>query len=200
MSPASPKRKRDRSPSLDTKASKPRLLDESDPDDHVESPRSAVTKYFDDLEIHSRSNQESVDAGTKQDGMAKVATRQLAEASILKGKPISQRRQQKPQYSAIDAAGCGNTSIGSPAKSLRSKSPPLTKEVSDEFWHDSEITGHDPDDPDDDGYGINGIGFRPTSAIAWSRYERRKQQLNDYKNREAQEARRRRSERRASSF
>ncbi|KAF7876488.1 hypothetical protein EAF04_001578 [Stromatinia cepivora] len=63
-------------------------------------------------------------------------------------------------------------------------------------WHDDEITGHKPDDPDDDGEGINGIGFRPTPAIAYARTERRKQQMADYRSREAREARARRSERR----
>ncbi|KAI9643541.1 hypothetical protein NHQ30_008160 [Ciborinia camelliae] len=63
-------------------------------------------------------------------------------------------------------------------------------------WHDDEITGYKPDDPDDDGEGINGIGFRPTPAIAYARTERRKQQMADYRSREAREARARRSERR----
>ena len=42
-------------------------------------------------------------------------------------------------------------------------------------WHDDEITGHDPSDPDDDGEGINGIGFKPTPAQANARAERRRQ-------------------------
>ena len=63
-------------------------------------------------------------------------------------------------------------------------------------WHDSEITGHDPSDPNDDGYGINGIGFKPTPAIAWARSQRRKQQVAEYKSRESKEARQRRSQRR----
>ncbi|QSZ31202.1 hypothetical protein DSL72_000765 [Monilinia vaccinii-corymbosi] len=66
-------------------------------------------------------------------------------------------------------------------------------------WHDDEITGHKPDDPDDDGEGINGIGFRPTPAIAYARTEKRRQQMADYRSREAREARARRSERRRGS-
>ena len=66
-------------------------------------------------------------------------------------------------------------------------------------WHDDEITGHNPDDPDDDGEGINGIGFRPTPAIAYARTEKRRQQMAEYKNREAREARAKRSERRRGS-
>jgi len=61
-------------------------------------------------------------------------------------------------------------------------------------WHDDEITGHNPNDPDDDGEGINGIGFRPTAAEAYARAQKRRQQMTEYRNREAKEARARRSE------
>lgn len=77
----------------------------------------------------------------------------------------------------------------------KSPSPPLKSLT----WQDSEITGHlaDPHtDPDDDGTGLNGIGFRPTAAMAYARAQRRKQQLLDWRAREAREARAKRSERR----
>lgn len=64
------------------------------------------------------------------------------------------------------------------------------------WWTDTEITGHNPTDPTDDGYGINGVGFVPTPAIANARAERRKRQVADWKNREAKEARQKRSDRR----
>lgn len=60
-------------------------------------------------------------------------------------------------------------------------------------WHEDEITIYDPDDSDDDGTGINGIGFKPTPAIAHARTLRRKQQLAEYRKREEREARARRS-------
>ncbi|KAK4099129.1 hypothetical protein N658DRAFT_174205 [Parathielavia hyrcaniae] len=63
-------------------------------------------------------------------------------------------------------------------------------------WHEDEITIYDPDDSDDDGTGINGIGFKPTPAIAYARAVRRRQQLAEYKKREEREARARRSRRR----
>jgi hypothetical protein len=63
-------------------------------------------------------------------------------------------------------------------------------------WHDDEITGHDPSDPEDDGEGINGIGFKPTPAEARARAEKRRRQMEEYKSREMKEARARRSERR----
>ena len=63
-------------------------------------------------------------------------------------------------------------------------------------WHDDEITIYDPDDSDDDGTGINGIGFKPTPAIAYERTVRRRQQLAEYRKREEREARAKRSQRR----
>ncbi|KAF2634224.1 hypothetical protein P280DRAFT_474795 [Massarina eburnea CBS 473.64] len=76
-----------------------------------------------------------------------------------------------------------------------SPSPPLSSLT----WKDSEITGHlvgPATDPDDDGTGLNGIGFRPTPAIAYARAQKRRQQVLDWKAREAREARAKRSERR----
>lgn len=72
-------------------------------------------------------------------------------------------------------------------KSPRSASPNL-------WWTETEITGHDPKDPMDDGYGINGVGFLPTPAIAHARAERRRRQVAEWKNREARDARQKRSE------
>lgn len=64
-------------------------------------------------------------------------------------------------------------------------------------WQDSEITGHEIDASiDDDGEGINGIGFRPTPAIAQARTQKRKQQVHAWRAREAREARQRRFEKR----
>ncbi|PWY87924.1 hypothetical protein BO94DRAFT_516226 [Aspergillus sclerotioniger CBS 115572] len=88
-------------------------------------------------------------------------------------------------------------SITSKMRSVRS-SPPLISNTAEDplTWHDSEITGHNPTDPTDDGYGMNGIGFKPTAAMAWARSQRRQKQVAEWKNREAREARERRRERR----
>lgn len=88
--------------------------------------------------------------------------------------------------------------MGSPKMRKPRLSPPLTSSTSEDpfTWHDDEITGHNPTDPNDDGYGINGIGFKPTAAIAWARTEKRRRQVADWKNREAREARERRREKR----
>ncbi|KXJ90188.1 hypothetical protein Micbo1qcDRAFT_164710, partial [Microdochium bolleyi] len=63
-------------------------------------------------------------------------------------------------------------------------------------WREDEITIYDPEDKDDDGTGINGIGFRPSAAVAHQRAQKRRQQLAEYKKREESEARARRNQRR----
>lgn len=63
-------------------------------------------------------------------------------------------------------------------------------------WHEDEITVYDSEDPNDDGTGLNGIGFRPTPAIAYQRAQRRKKQLSEYKKREETEARALRNQKR----
>ncbi|KAF1352037.1 hypothetical protein BDV97DRAFT_397089 [Delphinella strobiligena] len=123
-----------------------------------------------------------------------------AAANILNLPPLS-----APEYME---------STSSPAKKRRSSPPPAptislllptpsttNTDCTDTSmtWHDSEITGHlwNPDtDADDDGEGINGIGFRPTAATEWKRKENRKRQVTEWRAREAKEERRRRLERR----
>jgi hypothetical protein len=97
-----------------------------------------------------------------------------------------------------------------PRHRARAGTPPPRSDVSDVpiitdplraslTWHDDEITIYDPDDSDDDGTGINGIGFKPTPAIAYERTVKRKQQLTEYRKREEREARAKRSQRRRGS-
>ena len=81
-----------------------------------------------------------------------------------------------------------------PPLTTKPKSPPPASPAL--WWSDTEITGYNPSDPTDDGYGINGVGFLPTPAIANARAERRKKQVAEWKNREAREARQKRSDRR----
>jgi hypothetical protein len=63
-------------------------------------------------------------------------------------------------------------------------------------WHQDEITVYDPDDEDDDGLGINGVGFKPTPALAYARSMKRRQQMAEYRKREESDARAKRSQRR----
>jgi hypothetical protein len=88
--------------------------------------------------------------------------------------------------------------VKSPPPALQRDHIPSTHKIdlSALTWQDSEITGHLALDPDDDGYGINGIGFKPTPAQIYARSQRRRQQVMEWRNREAKEARQRRAEER----
>lgn len=67
-------------------------------------------------------------------------------------------------------------------------------------WQEDEITGHDIDyTADDDGEGINGIGFIPTPAMVTKRSEGRRRQILEWRARESKEARQRRYDKRKSS-
>lgn len=66
------------------------------------------------------------------------------------------------------------------------------------WWQDDEeIIGHDPDDPEDDNRGLNGIGYQKTKAEQSRITERKKKQILEWKTREAREARALRSGKRA---
>lgn len=75
---------------------------------------------------------------------------------------------------------------------------PTAADRAAQTWKESEITGHDidPTSPDDDGEGINGVGFKPTPAMEYVRRQKRRQQVSDWKAREAKDARQKRIERR----
>ncbi|KAE8380045.1 hypothetical protein BDV26DRAFT_290759 [Aspergillus bertholletiae] len=125
------------------------------------------------------------------------------EANTVAGGPseeIIDNRSNTPTPSPKKQATQSPRKRRNPPKTQRShrKSPPPTGSATDNSltWHDTEITGHDPSDPNDDGYGINGIGFKPTAAMAWSRSQKRQKQVAEWKSREAREAREKRREKR----
>jgi hypothetical protein len=104
----------------------------------------------------------------------------------------------KQQQSSKSRSKSSRKRSGTPPPSRFSSSerPVIDHERASQTWQEAEITGYTMSDPDDDGEGINGVGFRPTAAMAQVRAEKRRAQVLEYKNREAREARARRSERR----
>ncbi|CAN9089820.1 unnamed protein product [Alternaria alternata] len=117
----------------------------------------------------------------------------FAQTTSFVSSPATTKSQ--PSISTHEKLRTQNRSSSQPRPRARSPSPPMSTLT----WRDSEITGHlvDPStDPDDDGTGLNGIGFRPTPALAYARSQKRRQQLTEWKLRETREARAKRSERR----
>jgi hypothetical protein len=117
----------------------------------------------------------------------------FAQPTHFVSSPVATKLQ--PYTAMVQRARTQNRSSSQPRPRPRSPSPPMSALT----WRDSEITGHlvDPStDPDDDGTGLNGIGFKPTPALAYARSQKRRQQLTEWKLRETREARAKRSERR----
>ncbi|KAH0537337.1 hypothetical protein FGG08_005853 [Glutinoglossum americanum] len=121
--------------------------------------------------------------GARFDKSSITSTVNLMTKTRLKSPPLSSKSAGEARLEILDVKDVGNDED---ERDLRSS---LT-------WRDDEITGMDINDPDDDGEGVNGIGYKPTPAQAYARIEKRKQQILDYRSREANEARKRRIERR----
>ncbi|ETN46023.1 uncharacterized protein HMPREF1541_00206 [Cyphellophora europaea CBS 101466] len=170
------------------------------------SPKTAVTKGFQRLQIQQIENYEAEDADERERKRRVCSAEEIDETPTSSPTPCPAPEttgvhgKAESVSPAVPFTFTHTDSLpGPPNTDTRPKSPVMSNEVNEVnefYWHDSEITGHDPVDPMDDGYGINGIGFKPTPAIAFQRSQRRKQQLIEYRNREAREARQRRSERR----
>ncbi|KAF2220049.1 hypothetical protein BDZ85DRAFT_268017 [Elsinoe ampelina] len=122
----------------------------------------------------------------------------------LPSTPTRTPRASPKKVLVLPAASAATTHPPAQPKSRKrpsspSPQPDSSSPSSPAFWQPKEITGHviDMSTPDDaDGLGINGIGFQPTAAGLEARKIRRRQQVNDWKAREAKEDRRRRFEKR----
>jgi len=202
MALPSPKRKRgqDTIPRLQPVSLRPSLGDSEDDN----SPRTSVAGRFKQLDLQSPA---PLNHGVEEPSSKRIALNHRTFSDdkedptlhlSTKPPPNSGPQAMQPPPSSLFTFSNLTTSepLQHTATMARPGSPPLESLPSELYWSDCEITGHDPNDPEDDLYGINGIGFKATPAVAWARSQRRKQQLADYKNREAREARQRRIERR----
>ncbi|EED20300.1 hypothetical protein TSTA_035270 [Talaromyces stipitatus ATCC 10500] len=184
------------------------------------SPRTAVAGRFKELALHegvlhstpiaqwnnsSDNAADCVEATGKAENSqpsTKASPSKTKQSKIFDMENPSEEHatddQRKPTTQSTNGPSRSKVKPISPTKSRTKKSPPPDEGAVLESltWSDSEITGHDPTDPNDDGYGINGIGFKPTAAIAWARSQQRQKQVAEWKNREAREAREKRRERR----
>jgi len=151
----------------------------------AEDTKTTTVSDFDSREVP-----ETPQAYTQPRILSDIAA--FAQPTAFNSSPINTSSNKiKPSSQSSPEKGIASP----PRQRKKSPSPPLSTLT----WQDSEITGHlaDPSkDPDDDGTGLNGIGFRPTPAIAYVRSQKRRQQVLDWKAREAREARAKRSERR----
>ncbi|KAI1822570.1 hypothetical protein F4861DRAFT_382582 [Xylaria intraflava] len=150
------------------------------------APRKRAKTFEHDI---SRPGETAADPATKETGV--LASRALS-LSLDKPKPRTRSRAGTPPLSSKRKGKAKS------AKQEQGEEPPgIVDPIRAALtWQEDEITVYDPEDKDDDGTGINGIGFKPTAAVAYQRAQKRRQQLIDYKKREESEARARRNQRR----
>ncbi|KAI1981633.1 hypothetical protein LOZ55_000655 [Ophidiomyces ophidiicola] len=159
------------------------------------SPQVVVTGRLQGLDIHGKANQEQSAVAQPQTPRSEPLS---SEHRLMNETPA--KRSNTRSTNKNDSSSSSKNPSSSQRK--RRKSPPLTTAPAENplTWHDSEITGYDPMDPDDDGYGLDGIGYKPTAAVAWDRERYRERQIQDWKSREACEEREKRRERRRGIF
>lgn len=159
----------------------------------MDQDRNDLDKAVNARTVHSSSTpRRQADEGGGE--LSKTATTEEKKEKAISETPVLPYPSPEPiRDSSPDPSNPSKQPVHGKDRSSAPRSPPPTDSLT---WQDSEITGHDPTDPLDDGYGINGIGFRPTPAVAYARTQKRTQQIQDWRSREAREARQRRSERR----
>ena len=147
------------------------------------------------------ANTGSADHGDSSKITKKSATSSATSSATpptANGKKPRARKRPIPRALAPKPSPPATTSA--PDCETESEKPIITDPLRASLtWQDDEITVYDPDDSDDDGTGINGIGFKPTPAIAYRRVIKRREQLAEYRKREEREARSKRNQRRRAS-
>lgn len=103
----------------------------------------------------------------------------LSPSPFAKKQPESPRPESISQFSKQSATTEEGGSDGDE----------IDPDIAEFWWQPSEITGHTPDDPDEDDRGVNGIGYQKTKAEAYSISQKKKKQLAEWRTREAREAR-----------
>lgn len=180
------------------------------------SPRGVVAGRLRDLDIRTTFNsgvslstkhdvgdryKEEVSEDAKDEIQPVKSPKELTEATTLND---SEGRLEEGNSGQTESLSNGSSSPATTKvekqqlKPTRYKPPPLEEDFDEGSltWQESEITGYDATDPNDDGYGLDGVGFKPSATVAWDRAQRRKKQIAEWNQRESREARNRRRERR----
>jgi hypothetical protein len=158
-----------------------------------ETPDCRSTRFQDSPPVRSPDNVR----------VAKFTVTENEEATATSESPgegKKKKRLSSPPPPAPDSTGTQSSPVRRPTSPqvVIDDDSQISIDQASLKWQDPELTGHDIDatTPDDDGEGINGIGFKPTAAIAYARSQKRKKQVSEWRAREAREERQRRFERR----
>lgn len=159
----------------------------------MEQDHDTTENFDNDSTVHASSTPKRQAAEGPEESSKAAATEEVEDLATIEVPVAPHPSSEAIQDSSLTPPNPLKQPAPAKDQTCAPRSPPPADSLT---WQDSEITGHAPTDPLDDGYGINGIGFRPTPAVAYARAQKRTQQIQDWRNREAREARQRRSERR----
>ncbi|EFE41974.1 hypothetical protein TRV_03249 [Trichophyton verrucosum HKI 0517] len=196
------------SPDQPDEEGKPEIIDQADVKPPGAYLHGNVANKFRDLDIRCRTtNNEELRHHPPPEYDIQPQSSEIPPELPTHGK-ISKTRENgddsKLLYSTARSTSFTNEATPEKKDPACLESPPPTSngntdaEATEESltWDESEITGHHATDPNDDGYGLNGIGFKPSAEVAWARSQHRKDQVAEWKRRMASEAREARSRRR----
>ncbi|KAF2838496.1 hypothetical protein M501DRAFT_992476 [Patellaria atrata CBS 101060] len=212
ISHPSPKRKRNTSdPTVLPFAPRLTTIDIHEPQQPLSSgessPRSLIANQFSDLQLRSKApfpeftGSVSKSPTAAQPKRAKHSAKSNGTSAIALSSTTAPEKEEPiplvPPVPPPPPTALVAESTTDPISQRASSPPASTTDSNSLTWQLSEITGHNLDpSSDDDGTGINGIGFKPTPAMAYARAQRRRQQVTEWRAREAREARQRRMEKR----
>lgn len=137
-----------------------------------------------------------------------ASTSQPPEDTLMEPTPVPPNPRRTKKRGKSSAAATTTKRTTKKAKQKPKKKPPVEedsdssdREIVDPVraaltWQEEEITVYDPDDEDDDGEGMDGVGFQPPPKIARATARRKLGQLAGYRRMVEQEARERRRRRR----
>lgn len=112
------------------------------------------------------------------DGDDRMDTSTSATASLSRSRSPSGRK-----LSSVSRAKRATSPVSAPGQQA------ITETGSTLWWREDELTGYNPSDPDDDGAGVNGVGYQKSAAEAWRIAQARKKQIEEWRVREQRDAR-----------
>ncbi|QIX00155.1 hypothetical protein AMS68_005672 [Peltaster fructicola] len=197
----------------------PALAEERLQESGCDSPRSRVAQRLGSLDIRADSDHHGspsprkrvkIDTASSHNTRTGRSIGRNAQSGTIDSSMRVSKRVSSGDRSLSPRAKDSNTSAGAalappPSRRYRSPPPPQLQSMHDSTsadvnaltWQVSEITGTDIDvQAGDDGEGINGIGFRPSPQMAYAKRQKRKQQIESWRMREARDARQKRLEKR----
>jgi len=126
------------------------------------SPRTAVAGHLQNLDLSDLKDLKDLTDFTPLDLRNKTPNLRFGSPNFAARKPLTPPREEElevPETPRLKPVVIGGVVEGTDLEGKKGKG-----EGEKLWWSEAEITGHDPQDPLDDGEGINGVGFLPVRS------------------------------------